>query len=126
MSCHSDLNGGEELLVVGSIILAVGTVVFMVCISRQYRIGWLIGLATQAVAIPYDGITRQYGMLVLALVLSVIYAKSLANWSRPAASNEQLAKAAYYHWLDRGCPLGDDESDWQAAQAQLNGCHKGG
>jgi hypothetical protein len=27
--------------------------------------------------------------------------------------------AAYYHWLDRGCPIGDDLTDWFEAERNL-------
>ncbi len=26
--------------------------------------------------------------------------------------HESLETAAYYHWLERGCPIGDDLTDW--------------
>jgi hypothetical protein len=31
-------------------------------------------------------------------------------------SPEQLREAAYYRWLERGCPHGDDHSDWFEAE----------
>jgi hypothetical protein len=27
-------------------------------------------------------------------------------------SRESLEVAAYFHWLERGCPIGDDLTDW--------------
>ncbi len=30
----------------------------------------------------------------------------------PEATHESLEVAAYYHWLERGCPMGDDLADW--------------
>ena len=27
-------------------------------------------------------------------------------------SQEELERAAYFHWLNRGCPSGDSLSDW--------------
>lgn len=27
-------------------------------------------------------------------------------------NHESLEKAAYYHWMERGCPMGDDLTDW--------------
>lgn len=36
---------------------------------------------------------------------------------RPSA--EDLRTAAYYHWLSRGCPPGDDLSDWLAVEEEL-------
>jgi hypothetical protein len=31
---------------------------------------------------------------------------------REETSHENLEVAAYYHWLERGCPIGDDLTDW--------------
>ena len=107
------------MLIGGSIALAVGTFVSMFWLGRQYRIGWLIGLATQAVAIPYDVITNQYGMLALAVALSVIYTRSWYRWQEPI-TQDRLEEAAYFRWLARGCPHGDDESDWLAAHTELS------
>ncbi len=27
-------------------------------------------------------------------------------------AHENLEVAAYYHWLERGCPIGDELTDW--------------
>ena len=34
-------------------------------------------------------------------------------------TQEELEKAAYYRWLDRGCPHGDEMSDWLEAEKYL-------
>jgi hypothetical protein len=34
------------------------------------------------------------------------------------ASKEQLEVAAYYHWINRGCPTNDDLTDWVEAEKQ--------
>jgi hypothetical protein len=34
---------------------------------------------------------------------------------------EQLEVAAYYHWLERGCPIGDDLTDWVEVENQNKG-----
>lgn len=36
--------------------------------------------------------------------------------SRPTP--EELREAAYYRWLERGTPLGDDWSDWYDAESR--------
>ena len=35
-------------------------------------------------------------------------------------SQESLALAAYYRWLDRGCPHGDDLNDWLESEKKIN------
>jgi hypothetical protein len=32
---------------------------------------------------------------------------------------EMIQEEAYYQWLERGCPLGDDLTDWVAAERKL-------
>jgi hypothetical protein len=35
----------------------------------------------------------------------------------PAHAN--IARLAYLHWLDRGCPIGSPEEDWSQAEQDL-------
>ncbi|MBN1868876.1 DUF2934 domain-containing protein [Candidatus Sumerlaeota bacterium] len=35
------------------------------------------------------------------------------------ATPEGLQEAAYYRWLERGCPQGDDHSDWFEAEKRI-------
>ena len=37
---------------------------------------------------------------------------------------ENLEVAAYYHWLNRGCPKGGELSDWVEAKKELAGTAK--
>lgn len=32
---------------------------------------------------------------------------------------EDIQKEAYYQWLSRGCPVGDELTDWVAAERKL-------
>jgi hypothetical protein len=42
--------------------------------------------------------------------------------STPTVSLEdQIREAAYFQWLDRGCPVGEDLAHWFAAEQQLAG-----
>lgn len=38
--------------------------------------------------------------------------KSSGKTEEESMSNEQLQLAAYFHWLDRGCPENDALTDW--------------
>lgn len=31
----------------------------------------------------------------------------------------EIARLAYLHWLDRGCPIGSPEEDWARAEQDL-------
>jgi Protein of unknown function (DUF2934) len=33
-------------------------------------------------------------------------------------SRNQMEEAAYYHWLERGCPWGDPLTDWLAVETE--------
>ena len=35
-------------------------------------------------------------------------------------SQEDIEKAAYYHWLNRGCPNDDSLTDWVEAERELS------
>ena len=45
--------------------------------------------------------------------------KKEAKKKRP--SQKELEEAAYYRWLNRGCPSGDDLADWVEAEKSLGG-----
>lgn len=40
--------------------------------------------------------------------------------SEEAARRRQVELGAYYHWIDRGCPEGDCDVDWYAAESSLS------
>jgi len=46
-------------------------------------------------------------------------AKSVPAKNRPAATHEQIAERARAIWQQRGCPSGEDETIWYAAESQL-------
>ena len=39
-------------------------------------------------------------------------------------AKETLEVAAYYHWLNRGCPSNDELCDWVEAEKELAGASK--
>jgi hypothetical protein len=43
--------------------------------------------------------------------------KSVPKTAPPDA--EDIAKRAYFYWLERGCPEGSPEQDWLRAEAEL-------
>ena len=36
----------------------------------------------------------------------------------------EIARLAYLHWLDRGCPVGSPEEDWSRAEQDLKQGHR--
>lgn len=50
------------------------------------------------------------------------HSSSLDTAAAPSL-DQQIRDAAYFRWLDRGCPLGDDWSDWFAALRHLQAAH---
>ena len=43
-----------------------------------------------------------------------------ARMCQTDVSRQDIEKAAYYRWEKRGCPIGDDQQDWYAAEDELN------
>lgn len=44
---------------------------------------------------------------------------SNAGDSASVADHEEIARLAYAHWEERGCPLGSPEEDWFRAECEL-------
>lgn len=47
-------------------------------------------------------------------------AKPKTAKAKEEVSREELEVAAYYHWLNRGCPNDDPLTDWVEAEEKLN------
>jgi DUF2934 family protein len=53
-----------------------------------------------------------------------VYKSTTGDGSRkiPATispDHANIARLAYLHWLDRGCPIGSPEEDWSQAEQDL-------
>jgi hypothetical protein len=44
---------------------------------------------------------------------------AIAELTSTATRCEETRELAYYRWVDRGCPTGDEWADWFAAEAAL-------
>jgi hypothetical protein len=40
--------------------------------------------------------------------------------ARSPSLDAQIREAAYFQWLDRGCPLGDEWNDWFAVENRIS------
>jgi hypothetical protein len=47
--------------------------------------------------------------------------KEVAPKGKKELTQEELEMAAYYKWLERGCPHGDPMADWIEAEKHLKG-----
>lgn len=45
--------------------------------------------------------------------------KDIKTSVKKPTSQQELEKAAYYQWLNRGCPIGDPMTDWKKAEKDL-------
>jgi hypothetical protein len=47
--------------------------------------------------------------------------KGKGEESKPSSSDPkvEIEMAAYYRWLNRGCPIGDDLNDWVEAEKDV-------
>ena len=43
----------------------------------------------------------------------------ILRFAASEVTEEQIAQRAYEIWQSRGCPEGDSEADWRAAEGQL-------
>lgn len=44
---------------------------------------------------------------------------SAVRYKENQITPEAIQKEAYFHWLERGCPIGDELTDWVAAERKL-------
>ncbi|HTC19646.1 MAG TPA: DUF2934 domain-containing protein [bacterium] len=49
--------------------------------------------------------------------------KEASTKSQEEVSRETIQEAAYYHWLERGCPMGDDLTDWVEVEKKFPASH---
>lgn len=64
-----------RILTVGSVVLALVNVVVMWGMAKRWRYAWHGNLGLQLLWLPYDFITRQYGLLGLGAVMTVVSIK---------------------------------------------------
>jgi hypothetical protein len=64
------------LLTVGSSVLAIVNVVVMWAMAHRWRFAWHGNLALQLCWLPYDFLTRQYGLLALGITMTFVSLKA--------------------------------------------------
>lgn len=63
------------MLAAGSTALAVLALASMWLLARKHPAGWLIAIAAQALWVPYDVATSQFGFLLITLVSVPVYVR---------------------------------------------------
>jgi hypothetical protein len=63
------------MLTMGSAVLAVVNIVVMWGMAHRWRYAWHGNLGLQLLWLPYDTVTKQYGLLALGAVMTVVSVK---------------------------------------------------
>jgi hypothetical protein len=77
-----------RMLTVGSAILAVINIGVMWGMAHKWRYAWHGNLALQLLWLPYDTVTKQYGLLALGGVMTVVSIKGVLYGSQAQSSTE--------------------------------------
>lgn len=77
------------MLTAGSVVLAAVNLTVMALLARSVPAGWLLGLAMQAIGVPYDIWSRQYGFVAVTVVTVPVYVKGWRNFRRNAAAGKK-------------------------------------
>jgi hypothetical protein len=75
------------LLTVGSSVLAVINVGVMWAMAHRWRFAWHGNLALQLAWLPYDFLTRQYGLLALGITMTFVSLKACFYKERPKGAS---------------------------------------
>jgi hypothetical protein len=90
------------LLTVGSSVLAVINVVVMWAMAHRWRFAWHGNLALQLAWLPYDFLTRQYGLLALGITMTFVSLK--ACFYKEKAKGQALEARGQSPRRRRGAP----------------------
>lgn len=72
---YCEVSTGMRMLTVGSVVLALVNIVVMWGMAHRWRYAWHGNLGLQLLWLPYDFVTRQYGLLGLGAVMTVVSIK---------------------------------------------------
>ena len=64
----------------GSVVLAVTSLASMWLISRHLASGWAVAIAAQALWVPYDFCTRQWGFIAITAASLPVYVNGLRRF----------------------------------------------
>ena len=94
-----------RILTVGSVVLALVNVVVMWGMAKRWRYAWHGNLGLQLLWLPYDFITRQYGLLGLGAVMTVVSIKGCLHKGEalpaPVVRGRSRHRRPRQGWFDR-------------------------
>ena len=85
-----------RLLTLGSVVLALVNIAVMWGMAHRWRYAWHGNLGLQLLWLPYDFMTKQYGLLGLGAVMTVVSIKGCLNGTKA-----QPATAVPSRWRHR-------------------------
>jgi hypothetical protein len=68
------------VLTAGSSVLALVALASMWLISRKQAAGWAVAIAAQALWVPYDVVTRQFGFIAISAASVPVYVRGWRNF----------------------------------------------
>jgi hypothetical protein len=71
-----------RMLTLGSVVLAVVNIAVMWGMAHRWRYAWHGNLGLQLLWLPYDFVTKQYGLLALGAVMTVVSIKGCLHGSK--------------------------------------------
>lgn len=87
-------------------ILSIITIVTMVLAGNKSRWAWVLGLGNQGLWALYIVHTRQWGLLVMTIAITVVYARNLAKW-RPSQRYESIEDELFEYEQRLDIPMRD-------------------
>lgn len=91
------------MLILGSAVLAVANVGVMWAMAHRWRYAWHCNLGLQLLWLPYDAVTKQYGLLGLGAVLTVVSIKACLGRGGSATADEAVRSPRPRHRRPRRC-----------------------
>lgn len=71
--------------------LSANTIALMWLVGDRRTLGWVLGVAGQAIWFLFIFVFDAYGLLPLAIVLTIVYARNLVKWRRENATEGNTA-----------------------------------
>jgi len=90
------------MLTLGSAVLAVVNLGVMWAMAHRWRYAWHSNLALQLLWLPYDTVTKQYGLLALGAALTVVSIKACLGRRGITAADEERRAPRPRHRRPRG------------------------
>ncbi len=90
----------KEILLYGSMFLGILSLTGTWFLSKKYRWAWLIYALERALCVPYDGLTYQWGFVILDATSVVIAIKAYFDWKNASHGCEHCIEESE-EWSNR-------------------------